>query len=119
MRTIGGLDMIRESDIRKQLIAVVQNRLDLADFEDWLVQQSWDMHRDSSPSAQDLVNAIELALAEWSSGHRGEHELRADLARLAHNIQVTVRLSLDGVEPVRLPMFGISRMYQHQAFAHL
>jgi hypothetical protein len=77
--------MIDESEIRDRLAALLLSRAfasDLEDFEDWLVQRSWNMHRDSGPAAQELAAAIELALAEHSSNHLSPEELRRELLRL-------------------------------------
>jgi hypothetical protein len=75
-------------EIRKKLVELLSGQLGLAEFEDWLVQRSWNMHRDSRPGAQDLVSAIELALSEHSSGHRSEAELFDRLLSLLVNVWV-------------------------------
>jgi hypothetical protein len=72
--------MIREGEVRAKLEELLSDELGLEDFEDWLVQRSWNMHLDSSAVAQDLVSAIELALAEHSSGHLSDEQLREDLS---------------------------------------
>lgn len=71
--------MINESEIRERLAGYLAGDLSRPDFEDWLVQSSWNMHLDSSQSAQDLVSEIELRLFEYSSGHLSEEQLRTDL----------------------------------------
>src|ERR1700733_4156459 len=71
--------MIAESQIREKLGHYLSKEWSLAQFEDWLVQGSWNMHKDSGEQAQKLVSAIELRLAEHSSGHLNEKELRAEL----------------------------------------
>ena len=78
--------MVRESEVREKLTAHLQGHMSLDDFDDWLVAHSWNMHQDSSPSAQELVSAIELSLFEHSSGHLSDAELRSDLGLLADNI---------------------------------
>ena len=84
-RTIGGIDlgMITEPQIRERLIAFLTNAISLDEFEDWLVQNSWNMHHDSDPAAQELVGAIELRLSEYSSDHLSEEQLRNELMSLA------------------------------------
>ncbi len=74
--------MIREMEVRRKLADLLAGRLDLEEFEDWLVQRSWNMHLDSSSGAQDLVSAIELALAEHSSSHLSEESLHDKLLLL-------------------------------------
>jgi len=53
--------MVNENDIRAKLL----NLNDLDEFEDWLVQNSWNMHHDSSQAAQKLVGEIELLLLSY------------------------------------------------------
>lgn len=48
----------------------------LDEFEDWLVSRSWDVHRTEDQPAIHLVSEIELRLAEFTSGHWTEEELR-------------------------------------------
>lgn len=40
--------MIQENEIREKLLAIAS----VDEFEDWLVQRSWNMHHDSDASAQ-------------------------------------------------------------------
>ena len=77
--------MIQENDIRAKLLEIP----DLDEFEDWLVQHSWDMQRDSDHASQQLVGKIELALAEYSNGHLSESELRQHLKNLARTYEVS------------------------------
>jgi hypothetical protein len=80
---LGWIGMIIESQIRFWLARVLANEVSLDCFEDWFVQQSWNMHQDSDPSAQKLVAAIELRLAEYSSGHLSSAELCEELRSFA------------------------------------
>ena len=82
--------MITEHQIRDELLAFLQSAISLDEFEDWLAQESWNMHRDSAPPARELAAAIELALAEHSSGHLAWYELRARLLSLGSTIVVDV-----------------------------
>lgn len=75
--------MITESQIRERLAAFLTNAIPLDEFEDWLVQNSWNMHQDSDPAAQELAGAIDLRLSEHSSGHLRENQLRDELISLA------------------------------------
>lgn len=74
--------MITEPEIRSQLARFLGNEMSLDQFEDWFVQQSWDAHLNSDESAQKLVYAVELRLAEHSSGHLSQQELRRELIAL-------------------------------------
>lgn len=98
--------MVVEAEVRENVIAVLRNELSLSDFEDWLVQHSWNMHQDSAPSAQELVSAIELALFEHSSGHLAEAELRAELLSLASHVSVSIAIGaqrIQEIQPARSP----------------
>ncbi|HEX9942036.1 MAG TPA: hypothetical protein VGG03_08470 [Thermoanaerobaculia bacterium] len=83
--------MIREDEVRQKLAELLSGELGLEEFEDWLVQRSWNMHLDSSAGAQDLVSAIELAPAEHSSGHLSEAQLREELLSLLDNVVVAAK----------------------------
>ena len=71
--------MITESQIRGRLSDYLRRRITLNEFEDWLVQQSWNMHRDSDELAQQLVGSIELRLAEYSDDHLSDEGLDREL----------------------------------------
>lgn len=71
--------MIQENDIRGRLVKYLAHELSLDDFEDWFVQNSWNMHKDSSLAAQRLASRVELLLAEHSNGHISEDTLRDHL----------------------------------------
>lgn len=74
--------MIAENKIRENLGRYLSGELSLDHFEDWLVQRSWNMHKDSDESAQKLASAVELRLAEHSSGHLDDAALRDELRQL-------------------------------------
>src|SRR5690242_16649847 len=107
MRTtrFGALGMIVESEVRQKLADFLGDRVSLQDFEDWLVSNSWNMHRDSSASAQNLVSDIELLLSEYSSEHRVYDELQNELSRLLDSIVVAVRIANSEVKPARPSSF--------------
>lgn len=87
--------MIMESEVGAKLAAFLGNEISLHAFEDWLVARSWDMHRDSDSSVQELVAAIELVLSEYSSGHLSPLELRNELTELANAIRPFPLFSLE------------------------
>lgn len=75
--------MIKESEIRLKLAQLLLfDSLSLSAFEDWLVEQSWNMHLDSLEGAQRLVWAVELRLAEFSSDDLSEAQLWQELYSL-------------------------------------
>jgi hypothetical protein len=69
---------------------LLDERIDLDSFEDWLVQNTWNIHLSRSAAAEDLTFAVEELLSEHSSGHLDERELRRELSRLLHRDTVTV-----------------------------
>ena len=71
--------MIAENQIRERLARYLLGEISLDEFEDWLVERSWNMHLDSDETAQKLAAAIELRLAEHSSGHLSNDGLRKEL----------------------------------------
>jgi len=82
--------MIAEYQIRQWLARYLHDEVSLDQFEDWLVQRSWNMHQDSEQSAQKLASAIELRLAEHSSGHLDDNELRLELLPFVTTYTATV-----------------------------
>ncbi|HEV2464551.1 MAG TPA: hypothetical protein VGT04_12175 [Acidobacteriaceae bacterium] len=96
--------MINESQIRQQLGRYLRGNISLDVFEDWLVQRSWNMHKDSDEAAQKLASQIELRLAEHSSGHLDEEAMREEFR--AFITKFTMQIVFNGapvapVEPVR------------------
>lgn len=87
--------MILEVEIREKLAELLSGALDLESFEDWLVQHSWNMHLDSDRAAQELASAVELALAEHSSGHLSGAELRQELHSLLGQVVASPRSALN------------------------
>jgi hypothetical protein len=76
--------MVAEYQVRQWLIRYLSCEVSLDQLEDWLVKRSWNMHLDSDMGAQKLASAVELRLAEHSSGHLSEPELREELRSFAN-----------------------------------
>jgi hypothetical protein len=76
--------MISESLIREQIGRYLRGELSLDRFEDWIAQNSWNMHKDSDEPSQRLASAVELRLAEHSSEHLDEDSLREELRQLVN-----------------------------------
>lgn len=90
--------MISAVEIRKQLQALIESKLALDDFEDWLIQNSWNMHADSDPIAQALASALELRFAEHSDGHLPEAQMLDEFkALVGGRVVINVRLNADPV----------------------
>jgi len=52
----------------------------LAEFEAWLVPETWDISPQSDRGAHDLATAITLRIAEFTNGDWTEDQLRDELA---------------------------------------
>ena len=74
--------MFSEQELRNRIAQVIVGNVSLDDFEDWFVGASWNVHAQADPRLAQLVGAVELHLAEYSSGHRDERQLRSGLKRL-------------------------------------
>jgi hypothetical protein len=83
--------MISDHDMRERIELVANGDLSLNDFEDWFVEKSRNMHRDSSPEAIDLAESIHLLLSERDDRILDEvHFLKALVSLLASVTYVTV-----------------------------
>ncbi|MEX1253550.1 MAG: hypothetical protein WEE64_04340 [Dehalococcoidia bacterium] len=80
-----------ESEIREQIARYHCREISLAEFEHWFAPRAWGADREGDRAALDLVGQIELLLAEFSSRHRSEDEVRRRLQSIAENY--TVRLN--------------------------
>ena len=79
---MAGSLMVSSSQIREQLAMFLDGRIDLDAFEDWFVQNTWNIHQSGSRSAEALTFAIEESLSEYSSHHLTEEELQLELRSL-------------------------------------
>lgn len=85
--------MIADNQIREQIARYLENKVSLDSFEDWIAQRSWNMHKDSDPLSQKLASAVELRLAEHSSGHLDEANLRAELVQFVTKYVLSVQFN--------------------------
>ena len=74
--------MISDLDIRERLIDYLVEQTTLDEFEDWLVQNTWNVHQWGSEATQNLAYSIEGPLAEHSGGQMDESDLRKKLVKL-------------------------------------
>lgn len=89
--------MISSRDIRDRLADALLEKSSLDDFEDWLVQHSWNVHKAADFDLLRLVYAIELRLAEHSSGHLSEDALRKELRSLLQIVPVNIGVAAQAV----------------------
>lgn len=74
--------MISEHEIQLRMVELFEDHASLDEFEDWLVAESWNIHKGGDEMVQRLVGAIELRLSEFSSGHLNESDLLKELELL-------------------------------------
>ncbi|MGA7287097.1 MAG: hypothetical protein WBX02_03305, partial [Terriglobales bacterium] len=82
-RIIAGV-MVSSSQIRNALAKYLFGDMSFVAFEDWIVQNTWNVHSSGSSAAESLTFDIEDALSEFSSGRFNENELRAELSQILH-----------------------------------
>lgn len=70
-----------EREIRRVVASYVAKQDSLADFSVALASLTWDLDG-SRPEAEEFANAAALLIAETTSGHRTEDELRQELGVL-------------------------------------
>lgn len=111
--------MIKENEIRVELVKYLAGDQSLDDFEDWLVQQSWDMHRDSDHAAQKLASKVELLLAEHSSAHINETSLKAELRPLVSKYNVSLSLGASASSANVVTSTSSNSMSRQQPFVDI
>lgn len=111
--------MIRESEIREHLANYLLGSESLDDFEDWLVQKSWNMHLDCYQDAQELVGEIELYLSEYSGDYIDEESLKEKLRPFVEQYEAQVSFdNADSPSSIIRRMLSDSRTERFQvAFA--
>ena len=87
--------MLSDIEIKARIQDLLDQKLSIAAFEDWLVPTSWNMHLWASPSVQRLVSALELRLAELGRGHLRENEFRRELQEMLVKIPAAGWYSAD------------------------
>ena len=101
--------MLAYGQLRDQIIQMLSDKISLDDFEDWFVQNSWNVHQDSNLLAQRLAYAVELRLAELSGDRLSRGEFENELRQMVNsypvkqeerNIIVSTSSSIDVTRPV-------------------
>ncbi len=86
-----------EMTMRRHLADYLDGRLTLDEFTDWIVGAVWEVERYAEPDAATLGYAIELALAEKTSGLLNRGELESELRTLARS--GATRNDIDALAP--------------------
>jgi hypothetical protein len=82
-----------ELTIRKHVASYLAGSLSLLDFAGLIAALAWN-HFESTDSAEQLANSVELWLAEYSNGHRTETELQGLLRPLVTDYSVSVAIDV-------------------------
>jgi hypothetical protein len=71
--------MVSAAEIRQRLVSYLAGEIDHSVFEDWFVQNTWNARQSGDQELNELVQAIELRLSEYSSDHLDSAGLRSEL----------------------------------------
>ena len=82
--------MINESIVESYLAAYVASLIPFRQFQDWLIDYSHNMHKDSPIAAQGLVHDIDLNIYEYLDGYLNENELKAKLSRFVSHYSLSI-----------------------------
>ena len=74
--------MVSSSQIKEQHARMLDGQITLDAFEDWFVQNTWNIHLSGSIAAESLTFAIEESLAEYSSRHINDQVVRCELSQI-------------------------------------
>ena len=77
-----------DSDIRDHLLRYLVREIDLETFETWFVEATWGQLGQVTPWVAKQIGAIELLLAEYTSGHRTEEDLRERFRVMTEHVVV-------------------------------
>lgn len=75
-----------EHSIRAAVMEYIVGRIQLRDFQEWFASRTWDVKAEPQDVEQ-LVNEIDLLLAEFSNGDWTEAELRSKLQQYRRVVQ--------------------------------
>jgi hypothetical protein len=82
--------MINESEIEVRLACYVASLIPFRQFQDWLIAVSFNMHKESSLVAQNLIHDIDLDIYEYLDGYLNENELKAKLSRFVGHYSLPI-----------------------------
>src|ERR1700674_2226168 len=86
-----------DMSIREQLARYLNQEITLAGFQEWYVPFSWQADRRSDLFLRELISDIDLRLAEYTSGHLSEEQLRSELRSLIQTCRVTIGTTTSAV----------------------
>ncbi|HTS08679.1 MAG TPA: hypothetical protein VMP68_24135 [Candidatus Eisenbacteria bacterium] len=89
--------MIREHEIKEKIAQAINRQISIVDLARWFYSNSWNMHKDSSPSAVALASDVHLLLAERDDFSISDAEFISGLQAL--NIDDTQLIEVDVPQP--------------------
>lgn len=106
--------MISKNEVRDAVQHFLARESRLDQFEEWLAERSWNMHRDSEPDVQKLIGRIQILLAEHGYDNMSEAALRRQLLGLVSDHVISMSPVNSESEPsfasnstVQIPLFGM------------
>ncbi len=82
------MQIFLDLEIKRELERFLVGLISLDEFSDWLAPITMDIEQSGSPTAVELVNEIQLRLAEFTDGYWTEAELRDLLRPLVSTVDV-------------------------------
>lgn len=79
--------MIIEQELREHMQRALSGSISLNELYDWLMDRSWNMHKDSLPAAVELAAEVEALFFKRSDGLIADPDVRSELSSLLNNIQ--------------------------------
>jgi len=101
--------MIQEYDVREKMASAIKREISIPNFARWIMSNSWNMHRDSSKSAIDLVSEIHALLAERDDFSLDDDAFLRELLTLDKALDVTVVNFADAPRMVNRDRLVLSR----------
>src|SRR3989442_9661553 len=88
--------MYLDLEIRGHVLSYLSGETTLRDFRAWYIPATWDVNTRRNGRVESLVNEIDLRLAEFTSGHWTEDELKEVLSRLTKDYEGVVFVTAEG-----------------------
>jgi hypothetical protein len=63
-------------ELQTELSRYLNNATTLKEFRDWFDDETWGLAAEPNSRVRSIAGEIELRIAEFTSGHLAEHELR-------------------------------------------
>ncbi len=80
--------MVSAREIIEKIASFLAQGIDLDTFEDWIVQNTWNVHQWGNDDEQFLSYSLELQFSEHSSGHLDEKRMRNEISVLLANFSL-------------------------------